>query len=214
MLLLLALLADPALAEDADYGGGGVSFHQAYMPTFGAFGSGATLPGPGLMMCIGGMGFGVDLDDRRAGGEGYGCAGPHGGMGWGGVQVGRQKELGAFYATAYGTFGGGGLGVNNGGTEYGAAFLMARPQAALGVKFDIVAIEVGAFLALPFGVVQWSESEAAAGLLQPYAGGQFSLLFGSFPERRLPPPPPCEEPPAPPPPRPLAIPGNEPPPPR
>jgi hypothetical protein len=204
-MLTLLLASTLALAGDPrDLGGGGVSLHETYVPRPGAFAGGNDVPGPGWMSCIGGMGFGVE-DNIRQGGDGYACAGERAAMFYGGIQSGWQATAEPFYVVAYASLGGGWIGVS-GEDDYAAAFLYVRPRAAIGLTFDIAALEVGPYLMLPFPLLQAVDETPVDGPGFPHTGLEVTLLFGDFDRHR-----PAER--AEPDERPLAIPGDEPPPP-
>ena len=65
LLPLLAAISTPALAQD--YGGAGLTIHQAFVPyTLPSWAGGADVAAPGLMNCIGGVGAAMVGKAERA----------------------------------------------------------------------------------------------------------------------------------------------------
>ncbi len=179
-LVMLGVLATgPALA--LEYGGGGIQLHQAFVPvTLGGWAGGADVAAPGLMNCLGGLGFGV-RNGVRAGAMGAWCSGARARTGFGGLQGGWQSARAGVYSTAHATVGAGWMGLDDGRQHLRSAYIFARPELGLGVPVGTLgAFEFGAFAMLPVPVSQSLNGDSVSGPSFPHAGLQVSFLFGDF----------------------------------
>ncbi|MBT3220254.1 MAG: hypothetical protein HN348_14300, partial [Proteobacteria bacterium] len=175
--------AAPTYAQT--YGGGGVLVHQAFIPaTPPSFAGGAPVPNPGLMNCLGGVGFRV-RDGIRLGGEGQYCRGSVASMAQGGLQTGWQDKNAGFYATAFATVGVGQLRVAASEMRFTSTFVYLTPALGLGIPIGgILALEGSIYGMLPLPIFQNINGERVNGSTFPHGGGQVSILFGDFRHRK------------------------------
>ena len=183
VVALALTFAAPTFAQT--YGGGGVLVHQAFIPaTPPSFAGGAPVPNPGLMNCLGGVGFRV-RDGIRLGGEGQYCRGSTASMAQGGLQTGWQDKNAGFYATAFATVGVGQLRVATSKMRFTSNFVYLSPTLGIGMPIGgIVALEGSIYGMLPLPILQRVNGERVTGSSFPHGGGQLSVLFGDFRHRK------------------------------
>lgn len=167
------------------YGGGGVTLHQAFVPYVPAgWGGQVDLAPPGLMGCVGGVGYRVE-DGARLGGTGSWCTGPRSRGGFGGLQGGWQTPRAGLYGTVHATLGFGHLQVEDGQHQLQTGYVFVRPTAGLGVPVGRVgAVEGGLFVMAPFPVQQRLDGRPTTGSSFPHVGLELSLLLGDFSRQR------------------------------
>jgi hypothetical protein len=177
--LFAAVATTPALAQD--YGGGGVVMHQAFVPyTLGNWAGGADVPAPGLMNCIGGIGYGV-RDGVRTGGVGSWCGGSRARTGFGGIQGGWQSPRAGIYTAFHATLGAGWMGLDSGGHELRSTYLFARPTVSLGLPVGAVgAVELGAYGMMQVPLVDSLNGRPVDGSAFPHFGIEVAFLLGDF----------------------------------
>lgn len=181
---LPALLLAPSLAWAE--GGGGVTLDLQYLPRYGE----PWLPhdAPGVVGCIGGVGYGVSKKGFRIGGEGVWCKGRREGVDqvYGGMQLGRWWGSGHIYWSGYVGVGGGMLtdGTVHPEDPYRSMFLYLKPTMAVGFAFRVVALEIGFYGFAPLNVAQWVGPYDGRGLVTPQIGLGTTLLFGDLHRER------------------------------
>jgi hypothetical protein len=186
LIILTALsFALPAgAAEPPRAGGAGVHWNQAFMGHMPeGFGGGELTQPPGVLTCVGGVGF-VVLKNTRVGGEGTGCFARDTGMLQVGAQIGGHLPVGETYVTVYAGLGYGRLEMEL-EAEYSAHFVYARPAIAIGLPLGPMAVEVGIYGVFPFAFGQQVGGESIGGSSTfPHLGLLATVLFGKHPRQR------------------------------
>ena len=207
-------LAVPGLASAA--GGGGVAGEVLSFPRYGP--ADEAYEAPGVLGCVGGVGFRTRGVGRR-GGELLVCRGRPGvSMVYGGLNGGVRGQTGAFTFAGYTNLGLGvfsDTSVREESGVYRALFAYVKPVVSVGLALPKVQFDFGVYGMMPLNLAQWVGRSESRGLVTPTAGVQISVMIGNF--KKDPPPPPPVAPRVPParPDRPLALPpeGTPPPPP-
>ena len=183
LLPLLAAISTPALAQD--YGGAGLTIHQAFVPyTLPSWAGGADVAAPGLMNCIGGVGYGVH-DGIRTGAMGAWCGGSRARTGFAGFQGGWQTPRAGLYTAVHTTLGGGWMGLDHEGDSLRSTYFFARPTVSLGVPIgELGAVEFGAFAQLQIPLADSLNGRPVDGSAFPHAGLEVSFLFGDFSRKK------------------------------
>ena len=178
-MITMFVTALAASAQAASFGAGGLWQGRAWLPNTPLTWRGdTTLEAPGLVRCVGGnVAAGADFH-RVAGGEVALCGDERARLGYGGLTLGLNFDLGPIYASARSGFGAGWMGLPYRGTIDETFFVYARPVGALGVPVKGVALEVGLGANLPVVVAHEDYRERLRGF--PHLMTHLSLQFGSF----------------------------------
>jgi hypothetical protein len=181
LALAALLLPTTASATTHRYSGGGPLLHQVFVPyKVPGWAGGTDFPAPGLLNCIGGVGFAVE-DGARLGGTGSYCAGSRGYMGLGGLQGGWQDRRAGFYGAAYATLGAGHLKLEDRRDVLATSFIYVQPTVAIGIPIgELGAVEGSLFGMIPAPVHQRLNGKPTTGNTFPHVGVQIAFLFGDF----------------------------------
>lgn len=184
IVTVFALALPAGAAEPPSAGGAGLHWNQAFMGHMPeGFGGGELTQPPGVLTCVGGVGY-VVLERTRVGGEGTGCFARDTGMLQAGAQIGGHLPVGETYVTAYAGLGYGRLEMAR-EAEYDAHFVYVRPALAIGLPLGPMALEVGMYGVFPFLFEQQVAGQSIEGGTFPHFGLLATVLFGHHPRQRL-----------------------------
>jgi len=178
-MLTLLVTAFAASAQATSFSAGGLWQGRAWLPNTPLTWRGDTaLEAPGLVRCIGGNVQGGADFSRVVGGEVALCGDEQASLGYGGLTLGLNVDLGPIYASARSGFGAGWMGLPFRGTIDETFFVYARPVGAVGVPVRGVAVEVGVGVNLPVVVAHEDYRERLRSF--PHLMTHLSLQFGGF----------------------------------
>lgn len=175
--LLIATLTGP-LAH-AGGGAGGALVDGLIWPRYGDPDGDHTAPG--LIGCLGGLGYGVLDSGLRLGAEGAACRG-HDGIRatQGGVQIGWRPPVEGAYITAFGTVGLGSFADDTAPSgPYRSFYGHLTPQAGVGWAVYGSTVEATVGLRVPVQLAQWITSDATPrGFITPTPIARVALMWG------------------------------------